>query len=203
MRKPIKYFSEEKKVSDSNVGNLLGGLLREQTNRSSLMTNLMHQDSNNNYITTSQFQGMLLITRLLMISSGVILVGRYVYQFFPLFSLDLIDSNIIGIEIYDQRDLYMTVFLDTLLFIVIRYSLNLMMHQRDLKLNISDIIKTYEFRIFCEGFKFIMLATIFYLSTYWKLSISMFSYLFVIIWYFIAIVIYFNAEDKKPDYRKE
>ncbi|CAG9313414.1 unnamed protein product [Blepharisma stoltei] len=142
---------------------------------------------------TKDFTGVLYITFVFKILSGIILIGRYLYQYFPLFSLPTTNSLFIGIEIYDTTDLYTTAILDSCLYIASRYSYRLLKVQKAKVIHyLFDYSKYYKYWVIFESHHFFLLLVIFVLSVYWKLSLSMFLYLFIAIIYFISICIYFN-----------
>lgn len=80
---------------------------------------------------SKDFSGVLYITLILKYLSAIILIGRYFYQFFPVFSIPTTGLLVIGIDVYNVSDLYTTIILDTCLFLAGRYSYDLLKDQKD------------------------------------------------------------------------
>ncbi|CAG9323173.1 unnamed protein product [Blepharisma stoltei] len=203
-----KEENKEEENQPESINNPLLGLLTNKftvktiTNASVTNSPLQGQETKENFM-WYDYTALWVITYIFMCLSAVILIGEYFYQFWPYLPFPTLDISLIGFSIYSRKDLYSTLLLDSCLFISSKYTYHLIIRQQESsKMTISELIKTYQFRAFCECFNFALLFTIFYLSCYWKLSFSMLLYLIVIIIYFIAISIYLNSKNK-TGYRKE
>ena len=199
-------------ISHSNIPNLLRYLIL-------LWIVARHLRSPRNHLSLN-FSKQNNVLAVLKIYSMIILAIRYIYQFLPYFidESSLPDLRILGLSIYDKQNLYDRTFKDTTILIVsvLAHRSNTYWLDRDkakntpgenskeskesmeAKKNKPSVRTSVFYNFFSRPFQYIVFLTIASLCIFWKLSLSMLIYLFIIGVYEIHMAFIFRGLSSKP-----